>query len=169
MVSLLVMNFGLVLTSTVHLSYGGDAAAGGAVRTLNAVGAVAGGRLAARRTRVTVRSLMPAKAVFGGMLALNAAAPTLPFFLAAAPVLGIALGYYQGIVNAAAQESVQSQFVGRMMSWVTLSSYGMVPFGALAMGWMIDASSGRAVLAVSAVIALACTVVVLIRTRPARG
>jgi MFS family permease len=115
-VSLLAMNFGLVLTSTVGLSYGGDAAAVGAVHTLNAVGAVAGGLLAAQRPRVTVRSLLPATAVFGAGLALNAAAPTLPLFLAGAPVLGIGLGYYQGIVNAAAQESVPPQFLGRMMS-----------------------------------------------------
>ncbi|MGM7669800.1 MFS transporter [Microbacterium sp. A93] len=164
-VSLLAMNFGLVLTSTVDLSYGGDAAAVGAVHTLNAVGAVAGGVLAARRVRVNVRSLIPATAVFGTALALNAAAPTLPLFLAAAPVLGIGLGYYQGIVNAAAQESVPPRFLGRMMSWMTLGSYGMVPFGALAMGWVIDASSGRVALTVSAVSALACTVLILLRTR----
>jgi hypothetical protein len=44
----------------------------------------------------------------------------------------------------------------------------MVPFGALAMGWVIDASSGRVALAVSAASAVACTVAVMIRTRSAR-
>lgn len=161
------MNFGLVLTSTVNLSYGGDARAVGAVHTLNAVGAVLGGILAARRPRVSVRSMIAATSVFGAALALNAAAPTLLLFLAAAPVLGIAVGYYQGIVNAAAQESVRPQFIGRMMSLMTMGSYGMVPFGALLMGWVIDASSGRVALAASAVSAFACLVVVLVRTRPA--
>lgn len=94
-ISLLAMNFGLVLTSTVNLSYGGDASAVGAVHTLNAVGAVLGGILAARRPRVSVRSMITATSVFGAALALNAAAPTLLLFLAAAPVLGIAVGYYQ--------------------------------------------------------------------------
>lgn len=165
-ISLLAMNFGLVLTSTVNLSYGGDAGAVGAVHTLNAVGAILGGILAARRPRVSVRSMIAATSVFGAALALNAAAPTLLLFLAAAPVLGIAVGYYQGIVNAAAQESVRPQFIGRMMSLMTMGSYGMVPFGALLMGWVIDASSGRVALAVSAVSALVCLVVVLVRTRP---
>lgn len=165
-ISLLAMNFGLVLTSTVNLSYGGDAGAVGAVHTLNAVGAVLGGILAARRPRVSVRSMIAATSVFGAALALNAAAPTLLLFLAAAPVLGIAVGYYQGIVNAAAQESVRPQFIGRMMSLMTMGSYGMVPFGALLMGWVIDASSGRVALAVSAVSAFACLLVVLVRTRP---
>ncbi len=166
-ISLLAMNFGLVLTSTVNLSYGGDAGAVGAVHTLNAVGAVLGGILAARRPRVSVRSMIAATSVFGAALALNAAAPTLLLFLAVAPVLGIAVGYYQGIVNAAAQESVRPQFIGRMMSLMTMGSYGMVPFGALLMGWVIDASSGRVALAVSAVSAFACLLVVLFRTRPA--
>ncbi|MFZ3454310.1 MFS transporter [Arthrobacter sp. 7Tela_A1] len=165
-IALLAMNFGLVLTSTVNLSYGGDAGAVGAVHTLNAVGAILGGILAARRPRVSVRSMIAATSVFGAALALNAAAPTLLLFLAAAPVLGIAVGYYQGIVNAAAQESVRPQFIGRMMSLMTMGSYGMVPFGALLMGWVIDASSGRVALAVSAVSAFACLVVVLVRTRP---
>ncbi|MFF2677667.1 MFS transporter [Arthrobacter koreensis] len=166
-ISLLAMNFGLVLTSTVNLSYGGDAGAVGAVHTLNAVGAVLGGILAARRPRVSVRSMIAATSVFGAALALNAAAPTLLLFLAVAPVLGIAVGYYQGIVNAAAQESVRPQFIGRMMSLMTMGSYGMVPFGALLMGWVIDASSGRVALAVSAVSAFACLLVVLVRTRAA--
>lgn len=162
--SLLAMNFGLVLTATVELSYGGDASAVGTVHTLNAVGAVAGGILAARRRLVTVRSLVPATTLFGATLALNAAAPTLTLFFMFAPLLGVGVGYYQGIVNAAAQESVPPQFIGRMMSWMTLGSYGMVPFGALVMGWVIDASSGRVSLAVAAVTAVACTVVVLLRT-----
>ncbi|MFF3039184.1 MFS transporter [Arthrobacter citreus] len=167
-ISLLAMNFGLVLTSTVNLSYGGDAGAVGAVHTLNAVGAILGGILAARRPRVSVRSMIAATGVFGAALALNAAAPTLLLFLAAAPVLGIAVGYYQGIVNAAAQESVRPQFIGRMMSLMTMGSYGMVPFGALLMGWVIDASSGRVALAVSAVSAIVCLAVVLVRTRAVR-
>lgn len=163
-VSLLVMNFGLVLTSTVDLSYGGDAAAVGAVHTLNAVGGVAGGILAAQRRQVTVRSLTLATALFGATLALNAAAPTLILFLVFAPLLGVGIGYYQGIINAAAQESVPPLFIGRMMSWMTLGSYGMVPFGALLMGWVIDVSSGRVSLALAALATLACTVLVRLRT-----
>lgn len=165
-ISLLALNFGLVLTSAVNLSYGGDASAVGAVHTLNAVGAILGGILATRRPRVSVRSMIAATSVLGAALALNAAAPTLLLFLAAAPALGVAVGYYQGIVNAAAQETVRPQFIGRMMSLMTMGSYGMVPFGALLMGWVIDASSGRVALAVSAVSAFACLVVVLVRTRP---
>lgn len=165
-VSLLAMNFGLVLTSTVNLSYGGDASAVGAVHTLNAVGAVVGGVFAARRAHVDMRSLVLATAVFGAALAMNSMSPTLMLFLWSAPLLGVGLGYYQGIVNAAAQESVSPKFIGQMMSWMTLGSYGIVPFGALAMGWVIDASSGRVALGVSAVSVLTCAMLVRLRSGP---
>ncbi|NKX52740.1 MFS transporter, partial [Arthrobacter deserti] len=160
MVSLLAMNFGLVLTSTVDLSYGGDAAAIGAVHALDTLGGVVGGILAARRRVVTVRSLVPATTLFAATLALTAAAPTLTLFLVFAPLLGVGIGYYQGIISAAAQQAVPPQFIGRMMSWMTLGGYGMVPFRALLMGWVIDAGSGRVSLALAAATALACTVLV---------
>jgi len=162
-VALLAMNFGLVLTSTVDLSYGGDATAVGAVHALNAVGAIVGGFLAAALPRVGVRSLGAAAGVFGGAMLLNAAAPTLPLFLAGAPVLGAAIGYYQGVLNAAAQSSAPPEAIGRLMSLVTLGNYGMVPFGALLMGWVIDVSSGRVSILIGGIACLLCAALVALR------
>ncbi|MBO3663187.1 MFS transporter [Microbacterium stercoris] len=162
-IALFAMNFGLVLTATVDLSYGGDATAVGATHALNAIGAIIGGGIAAALPRVDVRSLAPAAAVFGGALLLNAAAPTLALFLLAGPVLGLAIGYYQGVLNAAAQSSVAPAAIGRVMSLVTLGNYGMVPFGALLMGWVIDASSGLVSLLIGGVAALACAVLIAVR------
>src|SRR5690606_37504897 len=59
-VALLSLNLMLVLTSTVTLTYAGDATAVGAVHALNAVGAIVGGIVAAARTRIIVRSLIVA-------------------------------------------------------------------------------------------------------------
>ncbi|WP_261166439.1 MFS transporter [Microbacterium sp. Marseille-Q6965] len=162
-IALLGMNFGLVLTATVDLSYGGDATAVGAVHALNAVGAIVGGFLAAALPRVGVRSLSLAAAVFGAAMLLNAAAPTLPLFLLAAPALGVAIGYYQGVLNAAAQSSAPPEAIGRLMSLVTLGNYGMVPFGALLMGWVIDVSSGRVSILVGGIACLVCAVFVAVR------
>jgi len=58
LIALLALNLMLVLTSTVSLTFGGDATAVGATHTLNALGAIVGGVLAAGRDRVTVRSLI---------------------------------------------------------------------------------------------------------------
>ncbi|MGO2111948.1 MAG: hypothetical protein ACTH31_10070, partial [Pseudoclavibacter sp.] len=87
-----------------------------------------------------------------------------------APLLGVAIGYYQGVLNASAQSSAPPQAIGRLMSLVTLGSYGMVPFGALLMGWVIDLSSGRVAIAIGGVACLACSVFVAVRLgRPAAG
>ncbi|WP_136706189.1 MFS transporter [Agromyces sp. H66] len=166
-IALLALNFGLVLTATVNLSYGGDAASVGAVHALNAIGAIIGGFIAAALPRVTVRSLILATSALGTALILNAAAPTLPLFLLAAPVLGLGIGYYHGVLNAAAQSSAPPEAIGRLMSLVTLGNYGMAPFGAILMGWVIDASSGRVSLLVGGVAALACTL--LVATRAPKG
>ena len=68
------------------------------------------------------------------------------------------------MLNAAAQVSVPPEHIGRMMSLVTLGNYGMVPFGALLMGWVIDESGGQTALAIGGAGALACAVFVRLRT-----
>lgn len=168
-IALLALNLMLVLTSTVSLSFGGDAAAVGAVHTLNAVGAIAGGLIAAGRATVTVRSLAVACAVMGTALLLNAVSPTLGVLLLLGPVLGLGVGYYQGILYAAAQGSVPPAQIGRAMSWVTLGNYGMVPLGAALIGWVIDVSDGRVALTIGGTAALACAGFVAVRLGWRRG
>ncbi|HJB63732.1 MAG TPA: MFS transporter, partial [Candidatus Microbacterium pullistercoris] len=73
------------------------------------------------------------------------------------------IGCYQGVLNAAAQSSAPPEAIGRLMSLVTLGNFGMTPFGALFMGWVIDASSGRVSLLVGGLTALLCTVFVALR------
>lgn len=163
-IALLALNLNLVLTSTVTLTYGGDATAVGAVHALNAIGAIAGGILAAART-ITVRSLGWATAGVGVAMLLNAAAPTLPIFLLLGPALGLAIGYYQGVLYAAAQASVPPDWIGRAMSFVTMGNYGMAPLGALLQGWIIDLSSGRVALAMGGIGGLISAVVVFTRMR----
>lgn len=163
-VALLALNLMLVLTSTVTLTFDGDATAVGVAHTLNAVGAILGGILAAGRATVGVRSLVAACTGLGLTLLANALAPGLPVFLALGPALGLGVGYYHGVLNAAAQVSVPPEHIGRMMSLVTLGNYGMVPFGALLMGWVIDAAGGQTALAIGGAAALACAVFVRVRT-----
>lgn len=165
LVALLALNLMLVLTSTVSLTFAGDATAVGATHTLNALGAIVGGIIAAGRDRVTVRSLIVACAGLGAALLLNAAAPTLGVLLAFGPLLGLGVGYYHGILNAAAQVSVAPDQIGRTMSLVTLGNYGMVPFGALLMGWVIDAHGGRVALAIGGLTGFACAAFVAVRLR----
>jgi MFS family permease len=164
-VALLALNLMLVITSTVSLGYAGDATSVGAAHGLNAIGAIVGGMLAATPISVSARSLVLACAGLGAGLLANAAAPDLTVFLVLAPLLGLGVGYYQGILQASAQASVPPPQLGRAMSFVTLGSYGVTPLGALVMGGVIDAGSGRMALAIGGAAALVCAVFVWWRTR----
>lgn len=166
-VALLCLNLMLVLTSATSLDHAGDATAVGLVHGLNAVGAILGGVLAAARAQAGARSLILGCLLLGVSLGVNAAVPTLGALLAVAPLLGLGVGYYQGLLQSAAQSSVAPAQLGRAMSLVMLTSYGVAPFGALLAGRIIDAFGGRTMLGIGACAALACSVFVLLRTRRA--
>ena len=167
-IALLALNLMLVLTSTVTLTFGGSAEAVGAVHALNAVGAILGGLLATGRASTSVRALSGACAGLGAALLLNAAAPSLPIMLMLAPVLGLGIGYFQGVLYAAAQGAVPPAQIGRAMSLVMLGNYGMMPFGAILLGGVIDLSSGHVALLVGGIASSACAVFVAVRLRRPR-
>lgn len=102
---------------------------------------------------------------FGATVLVNAAAPSLMWFLIAAPLLGLGLGFYNGVLNATAQMAVPPSQIGRTMSLMNIGNYGVVPFGALLLGWVIDVSSGRTALAIGGVAALVAAGWVWLRTR----
>lgn len=171
-VTLAAMNMNVVLTSTVSLTFGGDAGELGATHALNAVGAVTGGVLLARYTRLGAATLVPACLIFAATLAVNAAAPSLLLFLLAAPLLGIGIGVYQGVVSGAAQGESEPHALGRTMSLVTLGQQGVAPLGALVVGVLIDLTSGQTALGVGAAVTAACGLVVylvLVRGRTSVG
>ncbi|MGV2982811.1 MFS transporter [Microbacterium sp. AGC85] len=153
-IAVLAMNFMVTLTSVVTIDFGGDGTAPGMAHALNAVGGIVGGVAAASIVRL--RPIMVAVALvgFGATVLINAAAPSLMWFLIAAPVLGLGLGFYSSVLNATAQMSVPPSDIGRMMSLMNLGNYGVVPFGALLLGWIIDISSGRIALAIGGLAAL---------------
>jgi MFS family permease len=155
-VTVCAYNFNVVLTTVVTLDFGGDAAALGAVHALNAVGAVLGGIAVAWAIRVRAMTVAPALVLFAIALAVNAAAPTLPLFLVAAPLLGVGLGVYQAVLNSAAQGVTPPHALGRTMSLLSQGNVGMAPVGALAIGLLIDATSGRTALVVATAACAVC-------------
>lgn len=162
------LSFNVVLTAVVALEFSGDASALGATHALNAVGAIVGALLVTLLHRIEPRTLIPACLVFGGALAVNALAPSTPLLLLAAPLLGLGLGAYQSVLNAAAQSVTPPYALGRTMSLLTMGNLGMAPVGALLMGLLIDATSGRTALATGAAVCALCAIgasVVLRRRR----
>lgn len=147
-IALLSLNFMVTLTSVVTIDFEGDGVATGMAHALNAVGGIIGGFVAASIVRL--RPIMVAVALvgFGVTVLMNAAAPSLIWFLIAAPLLGLGLGFYNSVLNATAQMAVPPSNIGQMMSLMNIGNYGVVPFGALLLGWVIDLSSGRVALAI---------------------
>lgn len=164
-VTLTALNMNVVLTSVVSLSFAGTAVALGATHAFNAVGAIVGGLLVTRIRLVRVLTLVPACLVFAAALAVNSVAPNLAIFLAVAPLLGLGLGLYQGVLNSAAQGASPPHAIGRTMSLVTLGNIGMAPLGALAVGTLIDATSGRMALGVGAASCAVCASLVFLLLR----
>lgn len=170
-VALLSLNLMLILTSMAAMTFGATPSQVGMVHALNAVGSVLGGLYAASRLAVPVSALAPACLVLGVFLLAASASPSLAVFLAVGPVLGFGVGYYFGVLHAASQKAVPPRSIGRMMSLITLGSYGVAPLGALLMGWVIDEISPRAPLTIGGVAAVGCAVGVWIyvgRTTSAR-
>jgi MFS family permease len=169
-VTIAAMSMNVTLTSIVTLSFEGDAGALGAAHALNAVGAIAGGLILARFRVVHIATLVPACLAFATVLLVNAAAPSLVYFLIAAPLLGLGLGFYSGVLNSAAQNAAPAHTIGRIMSLVTLGNVGVAPIGALIAGVVTDAFSGQMSLAFGAVACLFCSILVYVTVvRPQRG
>lgn len=164
-ISLLAFSLMVTITSTVTLDFGGDASAVGAAHALNALGALVGGAVAASRGATRVSAIIPALLLFAGGYLLIGLTPTLMLFLVVAPLHGLVISYYQSTLFSVAQSIVPPEQIGRMMSLITLGHYGMTPFGAVLVGALIDATSGRAVLVMGAIAALACAVFVTLRRR----
>lgn len=167
-VTLTALSMNVVITSVVTISFEGAAVALGAAHALNAVGAVVGGLLVTRVRTVAVRALVPALIAFAVTLALNAAAPTLAWFLVAAPVLGIGIGLYQGVLNSAAQNATPPHMLGRVMSLVTQGNIGIAPIGAFLIGLLIDATTGQAAFVLGTAGCLSCAAFVWLATRRSR-
>lgn len=168
-IALLSLNLMLVLTAMATMTLQATGSQVGLVHALNAVGSVAGGLYAASRFSVSARALAPATAAFGVCLAVASLSPSLFFFFAVGPFLGFGVGYYHGVLHAASQKAVVPSAIGRMMSLITLGSFGVAPLGALLMGWVVDEVSPRGPLVIGAVAALGCAAAVSVygRRQPA--
>lgn len=164
-IALFSLNIMVVTTSLVTLTLAGDAAALGLVHSLNAVGAIAGGLVAASRLSYGPRTLIVGSLTLAIALAVNAIAPTIVVLAALSPLLGGALGYYQGLITAGAQSVVEPGQIAPAMALLTFGQYGMIPVGALITGVIIDLSSARVSMSVSAAVAALVALGVVLRTR----
>ncbi|MDQ0693086.1 MFS transporter [Arthrobacter sp. W4I7] len=159
------MNMNVVITALVTETHGGGAEHLGLAHALNAVGAVAGGLFLARLRSLSFATLTPVCLIFAVALAANALAPDLVWFMTLAPVLGLGIGLFQGTLTASAQSLVPPAAIGRMMSLVTMGTFGSIPLGALVSGALIDVASARLPFLVGSLACLVSSAAVLIIVR----
>ena len=69
---------------------------------------------------------------------------------------GFASACFQSVDTVAVQQATEPSMQGRVMALHQMAWYGSTPIGALAMGWVIQATSPRVPFVLGGVAALAC-------------
>ncbi|HEY4332044.1 MAG TPA: MFS transporter [Ilumatobacteraceae bacterium] len=161
-VGALTFNFAAFYSSLTRLTFHAGASAFGIAESLNAITAVAAGFVLARRLhRPTARLFALGATTLGASLLYSAASPTLMVFLIGMPYFGIVVVGYQTVAQALLQQHTPNEMQGRIMSLFMLGTLGTTPVGGLLTGWLTDAISPRAALALGGIAPIACAVWVL--------
>ncbi len=150
LVGLLAINFLVVITATVEITFDGGGFAVGVAHSANALGALAGGAIVGATLARLSRRIDLVCLALGAALAVNALAPSLVLFVLAGPLLGITFVAYQSSVLDACHRLARPDMFGRMASLVTLGAMGTTPAGSMIVGVVIDVWSPRAALAMGA-------------------
>jgi Major Facilitator Superfamily len=159
-VGLVVLNFQTTFPSLVRFGFDRGAGAVGTAMSVSAIGSILGGVYAAGIGSATRRTLVVVLAGFGLALVAAAAAPTYLAFVVLGIPLGFASACFQSVDTVAVQQATDPSMHGRVMALHQMAWYGSTPIGALAMGWVIQATSPRAPFAIGATAALACAATV---------
>ncbi|WP_165959954.1 MFS transporter [Nonomuraea longispora] len=126
-------------------------------------GAVAGGLVAVWSSRMGVQRLAKIAFCYAIAVGLVAAAPTLPFAVAACVLVGAASILFLTTGNATVQLESDPAFRGRVTALWSMALVGSTPIGSPIIGALSDMASPRYALALGAV---ACLAAALIGRRP---
>jgi MFS family permease len=168
-IALLGQNFRVVLPILARDTFGGGPAAYGWLTAMLGLGAVAGALTSAARERVAPRALLLAAVAFGLANLLMAASPTLALAYLTVVAVGFANLTFNTLARTLLQLGTERSAHGRVLGLHSLVFLGTTPVGGPLLGWVCEARGGRAglVLAgVSALLAAAVTLPVLLRARP---
>lgn len=135
---LLAFNFTTLITSMIKIQLDGEALHVGIAEGLDAAGAILGGLLVGRLIGTSTRSFRISVSVLGLAMLLNGLAPSLPVYLALAPLFGLALASYEVTMYGSLQRIVPAGMTARVMSLANLGTVGTTPIGAIACGIVIQ-------------------------------
>lgn len=140
--------FSVTLPIFTKFTFHSGAEVFGLMTSFMAGGSVLGGLLVAARARPTPRRLAFACALFGALILLTAAAPTLPIAFILLALTGASSIFFAAMCNTTIQLAASPEMRGRVMAMYVVAFMGSTPIGGPIVGFVGQASGGRAALAV---------------------
>jgi len=153
-VGLVALNFQTTFPSMVRFGFDRGAGAVGTAMSVSAIGSIIGGVYAAGITPNPRRTLAVVLVGFSAVLIVFSAAPSYLTFVLLGIPLGFASACFQSINTVAVQQATEPSMQGRVMALHQMAMYGSTPIGAVAMGWVIQATSPRVPFVLGGVAAL---------------
>jgi hypothetical protein len=117
-------------------------------------GAVVGTLVIARRTAVTLRTVIGSAFALGASMLALAAAPDVAWVFPAAALVGGTSVAYMTATTAQVQLRADDQMIGRVLALQTVLLIGTTPIGGPILGLLADAAGGRVPVVVGAIGAL---------------
>ena len=154
LVGTLSFNFQVLMPLLASSTWHGTATTYAAMTMAMGVGSVAGALITSNLGRVSPRLIVGAATGFGVFELLAAAAPSLPLQILALVPLGAVSVTFAAGVNSSMQLASAPSMRGRVMSLYSVVFLGSTPIGAPLVGWLAEAVSPRAGLALGGAAAL---------------
>jgi MFS family permease len=162
---ILSYNFSVTLPILVEKAMHGSDADFSLVYASFSAGAVVGTLIIARRTVVTLRTIIVTTAVFGATMFGLAAAPNVASTYPIAAVVGGTSVAYMTATTAHAQLRAEQQMMGRVLALQTVLLIGTTPVGGPVLGLLADAAGGRVPVVVGGIGALTAAAVAAVLAR----
>ena len=136
--SLLVLPYGTVLPVFAKLVFKGDAATFGYINSFIGMGAVTGSIfLATRKPNADLKSLLLVSTIiFGIFLILFSHTVNFPLAMLFAAVTGFGMMNQTTICMTIVQVESEKEMRGRVMSYVAMAYFGLLPLGSLLVGYI---------------------------------
>jgi MFS family permease len=159
-VGTLAYNFQVVLALFAHFTFHGGAGVYSALTSFMGGGAVLGGLIVAARSRPTIHRLTAVGMVFGVLILAVALAPDLVTALVFIVPMGALSISFIATANATLQLRAEPSMRGRVMALYAIAFLGTTPIGSPLVGWISQAASPRAALAVGALATVVASFVI---------
>ena len=160
-------NFQVILPLLARFSFDGGVDSYSLLMAAMGAGAVAGSLVAGSRSALGPRVTAAAAGVFGGAALAAASAPTLLLEVLALVVLGAASVTFAASINSGLQLAAEPQMRGRVMALYGIVFLGSTPIGGPLSGWLAEAVSPRAAMAMAGLAGLTVAATALFALRRA--